>query len=305
MDARSELTDAPRPHVESGRVSARLVPRLALAVPALVAVGGLYGVLSAHRPPVVLTLLLAVCTAVLTTTVSVWTCRSGHVRSRILRVALAGLVVSAVLAGAWLGFVHTLSGDTVGHLALRGGARRVLRAVWQDGWFTVWGLRPRGAALGVLWGLEGLLMALPAMWLARRPMVYCEACGRWAGDAHAGPLLFLLAEDTLLHAIRTGETALYGAATFRVERAQTYHAVHLESCSVCSGMPLLSVARVQWTTDDHGRTRRQTTPLLTHMVISAPHAAAFRAAWARLAARGPSSPHALHAAPRASHNRAS
>ncbi|MBS1210267.1 MAG: hypothetical protein H6R19_2665 [Proteobacteria bacterium] len=181
----------------SGKLPAKALPGILLAMLAAVPMGWLYAWLTWHVPLVHLNVLITLCFAGGMAVLMMLALDRGLCRNPPLAALLglaAGLLGSYVQWAAWLGWALADHQPAAGWLYFLGHPQESWRAVWQVNLAGTWSLRPGGMPLTggwltLVWGIEALiLLGVPALGAySQSTTPFSERLGLWFEKAELGP----------------------------------------------------------------------------------------------------------------------
>lgn len=258
--------------------------RLAMFLPVGLVCGALlgvaYGYLFAYLPIVgYVSFILAAGFGLLLGTGIVFLAGLAHVRSRPVMILVTLLVAGVAYYTSWVAWVHALAGRAdvaipFGELATSPGLLwAFISSINEHGVMSISGWIPKGVVLWLFWGLEVLLIFVPALMVVtnvRSSSVYCEACKDWCKQAPAIDLSVADLDD-IAQRLEGGDVQTLMALPPRDAEAAAWTRVEVMQCG-CTKTNTLSVKSVWIETDDEGAQSEKDAVVVNRLIIDRPTA---------------------------------
>lgn len=247
----------------SGKQGGIFTLGFAIALPIGFLLSLLYSYISVYNPVIYLALI-------------VWVGYAGGIAALVAmaanfakcRDATAAKIMGAVLGvvllyTSWATFVHAFLGmndglTSPGLFALLFkpaavfGVAGEIRAI---GWYEVFGMRPTGVFLTLIWAVEALGIVGGGILggaMALHEKVFCESCQLWAKDMENKLALSFPADDSILQRSLKGEIELLLELPIAQEHESPQLHMNLKSCQGCRRTATLDFDMVTYTQDDKG-----------------------------------------------------
>lgn len=155
----------------------------------------------------------------------------------------------------------------------------VVAEVNRSGAWSIGGFTPSGAALWVLWGLEGTLVFAPAFFvsLGMTAVPFCERCERWCEATQDAARVAHCETDVLRQGIETSPLDFLKRLGSPSVRDTTWIRADLHSCPSCDSLTTLSLSEVTVNVNDKGERNEVETELIHQLQISPRDAEGVRA----------------------------
>jgi hypothetical protein len=231
-------------------------PKLELSVSgsalALAAGGGaaallavVYAFLQAYNPFIYINFLATLGFAYAMGYAATFGARLGKLRSPLWGVALGLLVGFVGLYVTWVAYIYALT--------LRSGTgfwifdpvrlANVIGLLAQKGAWSMFGVKPTGAVLYILWAVEAVVLVGGPVWILRGATAepYCDACDKWTEEQHVGT--FGACTDPALLRQKLETRQFQHLARLQNDPLRCT-AVVLHQCPECSEKVYLTVQRI-------------------------------------------------------------
>jgi hypothetical protein len=213
-----------------------------------------------------------------------WLLKRGKVRSTGIALLVVGLTSVVAFWASWVAWTYAVlsrGGAEVGlgDLATRPSLLwQAVQVINEVGAWSFRGSTPKGTILWVFWGVEALLILVPAL-LAGAAVassgVFCERCQAWCPSAETTRLGAGIPGDQVRAHLAQGDLSILAA--LGPHGGGPYTKVELTVCPRCSQTATLAVDQVVPTTNSKGETSEETVVLAPAFLLSPAEIAAVRA----------------------------
>jgi hypothetical protein len=142
----------------------------------------------------------------------------------------------------------------------------------EKGWYTIFGYRPFGITLWIIWGIEagGILLAgLVGGMSALHEKVFCDPCGEWAKNLDYDKRLSLstLDQNSLQNAI-AGEIDPLFDLKLAADGENPHLRLNLNSCPICQFTSTLDFDLITYVQNDEGEVEEKSEDLSPVFVLT-------------------------------------